>query len=280
MRKFYKIPNAVFSYHLSPSAFLVYIYLTNNFYFTPKVIIKLSTIGSKLDMSINTTRKAVNELHNKRLITVRRRFSPVGNRTTNEYSLHRIEGGFSCIDSRTFKDIFLKLGCSALMIYCAVVRCANKSSRAFPSYNQISDITGLSRRCCIDKVRLIGEHGYLARTHYICRAGDHGNNNYISLTQEIRFFLFNLLSRAFAHFEKAVEKLYTALKHEPHCTSQGGANFDKHIKDPLKYVLKIGNNNLFSSIQTIGKNIYTIVKSSLKKAAALAGKALSCIFDR
>lgn len=286
MRRFYKIPNVIFNYHLSPSAFLVYIHLTNNFYFTAKVRVKLSTISHRLNISINTARKAVNELHNKNLLTIRRRFNCNGHRSTNEYVLNKMEGGFSCVDRRTFCDILSTLGCSALVIYCAVVRCANKDNRAFPSYKQLSYLTALSRRCCIDKVRLIGEHGYLARTHYVCRAGDYGNNNYISLTQEIRFFLFNLLARAFAHFEKATEKLYTALKSKQHGaaplvgTAQGSANFDKHIKDPLKYVLKIEKtNNLFSPIQTICKKLYTGVKSAFKNAASFVKKTVSCLFD-
>ncbi|WP_164489184.1 helix-turn-helix domain-containing protein [Ruminococcus sp. Marseille-P6503] len=256
MKRYYKVPNVMFELKLSASAFVIYVLITNRFYFTGTVKIKLHTLSAHTGFCVNTVQTAIKELHSKDLLKVIPRFKN-GRRTTNEYILNRLQGNFSRIDRRLFYFILSKAGKSALMVYCAVNHCANTSGRAFPSYNQISSLTGLSRATCISKVKLLGELGTLAREHYVCTAGDYGHNNYVTVSLKLRFFLFNIILSSYRKAKEKAARLHMLLKLR--CAgfghTRGGINFDKHIKNPPKY-LNIEKNSILHTFTKISDTIH------------------------
>lgn len=276
MNRYYMIPNNLFDYRLSSSAFALYVLLLNRFYFTDSVKIKLETLSKQTGFCVNTIQKAIRELHNKGLVTVRSRFKN-GHRTTNEYFIKRLTGKFSRIDRKLFYFILNSQGKAALLVYCVVNHYANKSGRAFPSYNQISALTGLSRATCILKVRLLGESGTLAREHYICAAGDHGHNNYVTVSLTLRFFLFNIILYFYRKAKEKAARLHKLLKLQRCAGSghtRGSINFDKHIKDPLEYV-KIENNNLSYALSKISGILHRTLQKIRRKAKSSLAKLRS-----
>ena len=293
MKRFYKIPNELFDIKLSSSAFVIYLLLINRFYFCSSLRIKLATLSKQSHMSVNTVRTALAELQGKGLITVNRRYRH-GRITTNEYSICRLPGGFSKINSGLFFYILKTSGKSALMTYAAINRCAS-GGRAFPSHNQISSLTGLSRSTCINKVTALGKLGLLGRQHYICNAGDFGNNNYFTIGLRLRLFLFNILLAAHRKARASGARLLrllkaeNALKASPRSTDTkntthpapilhagGGIIFDKHITDSPKYE-NIENNKLICSIKAMYRNISGFTAKAFGKVKSAVLKLQSGI---
>ncbi|MBR1751736.1 MAG: helix-turn-helix domain-containing protein [Ruminococcus sp.] len=255
MERFYKIPDNLFAFRLSPSAFALYIHLTERFYFSSNIKIKLQTISEQTDMSINTVRRSIKELEGCGLVNTVMHFNQ-GYRRTNEYVLTRIKGGFSAITAGMFKYILTKLGKSALLVYCAVKSCANVSGRAFPSYKRLTQLTGLSRTSCINIVKELGNLGLLGKEHYISRSGDYGNNNYYAISLSLRVFVFALLLTC-SRFARPLM---------PKTNAWGSTKIDRHITDPLEYS-NIERTVITHRFSTMYKNITATLKNLIERAA-------------
>ena len=273
MKRYYKVPNMIFDLQLSASAFVIYVLLSNRFYFTVTVKIKLHTLSDHTGLCVNTVQTALRELHSKGLLKVNRRYKN-GHRTTNEYTLNRLQGKFSRIDRRLFYFILSNVGKSALMVYCSVNYFCNNNGRAFPSYSQISSLTGLSRATCITKVRLLGELGLLIREHYIFAAGDYGHNNYAAVSLSLRFFLFNIILSSYRKAKINAARLQKLMKLKLRRGAgsdniRGGIIFDKRIKDPLKYS-NIEKNKFLPTLT----EICDIIHENLKKIGHMLRKGL------
>lgn len=270
MKKFFKVPNFIYNYHLSPSAFYVYIYLSNTFYWKKSVRIKLKTIAKNCDMCTNTVISALGELEQCKLIQkIHHKHFQSGFKTTNEYIIRRVNSKFAKIDPNVFK--FLKSSKTSALLYCAVCYYQNSHNQAFPSYAQLQNITGLSKTTCINKVTEMSGNGLLCKEHYICLAGDFGHNNYTTLSMRLRVFLFSVIFKNYGRFivlfecyefektvkisggvykekfqkirytcvifcEKARRKAMDFFKHKRGCT-----NFAHPIIDPHKLRLKTEN---------------------------------------
>lgn len=257
--RFWKIYNRVYEYKLSPSAFFLYNYISNRFYFKNTLRIKLCTISSQTGLSVGTVRSATSELINKGLLFVRHRYRS-GIMTTNEYTYTPMSGKFAMIDSKIFSSNHIDK--TSVYLYCAVKRYESVyGHRAFPSYKQLCQLTGLSRATVINKVKLLADCVLIIKQHYIKRSGAHGHNNYSSLTMQLRlYFLISVLihsKKASSHMRACNPIIRTS--YPTFSQDKGGLNFDKHIKDILKYVIK-----LKTKLYTGFYNFITVILSKLR----------------
>lgn len=275
MNRFFKIPNLIFDYQLSPAAFYLYTYMTNTFYWKKSVRIKLKTISIKCDMSVNTVRSALDELCRYRLVEkIRHKNIRSGYTTTNEYVLHKISGRFAMIDKNVFN--YLKTDKSAALIFCAIAFHQNAHNKAFPSYTQLQELTGLSRTTCINKVADMFVNGVICKEHHLCFYGDFGHNNYTTFSMKFRVFLFSIIYKNYGRFVVFYEcyeynltiELSSGKYHHGYkkknfthvwyqaiaryeavvlfSSQKGSKNFDKPIIDPLYLRIKTEKRRLNS----------------------------------
>lgn len=195
--KLMKIPNEIFTYRLKPASFVVYIYLSSNFYWMPSVQIKMDTIAARCHMSVNTVQTAINQLVQCGLLNKIECFKN-RLRTYNEYKIKKLPGGFSLIEK---KIVNLQLDNYAFMILCYIRNRANHAGKSFPSLTQIQRGTGISRNAVIAKIKLLHDFGLLCKERYERCGGRHGQNNHTLFTLTVRVALFSILSRLAAYGE-------------------------------------------------------------------------------
>lgn len=236
--RFYKVHNSVYNYKLSSSAFFLYNYLVNRFYWTDTVRIKLSTIADKTGMSVNTVRRAINELISCSLMERRHRYRR-RLRTTNEYTVRRLSGNYARVEEAVFRN--KELDKSMVYVYCAVKSFeSNRGHRAFPSYGQLCELTGLSRATVISKVAGLSALAMYIKSVYLKTAGDFGHNNYCGITMSGRVIFLLVLARSgciciTAHkYTRSDRRAFFSFFRKI-----GSIKIDKHISDVPKYVKKL-----------------------------------------
>lgn len=202
-KKVIKIYNELFDYNLKASAFKVYIYLSSFFWWKKRTCVKLQTIASRCNISINTAQNAVNELVAKELIT-KCVCHKDHKRTTNIYTVTQLTGKFTIIERSMF---FQDIDNSAFKIYCAISMRRNLSNKAFPSLTTIQNDSGTSRNTVIEKVQLLIAAGYINKERYIVLSGSFGNNNYTVIKMSLRAILFWLVLKAKTVFSNITQKL-------------------------------------------------------------------------
>lgn len=174
-----KIYNEIFGYRLKPCAFRVYVYLSGTFCKRGgKGRVKLETIALRCNMSVSNVKRALDALQRKGLVQKCECWAP-RRRLVNEYIVTPLSGGFFMLDNR-----FLT-GCKdnyALIVYCALLRHANRHGMAFPSISRIAEETGLSRTTVIRKVEFLKHGGYINKRRYVRKCGCYGNNNHTVLS--------------------------------------------------------------------------------------------------
>ena len=268
--RFFKVSNGIFNFRLKPSAFYLYIYLANTFYWKKSVRIKLSTLSKNCAMSVNTVRAALSQLEEVFLIKkIRHKHIRSGYTTTSEYEIRRIGGKFSMLDKAMFE--LLKEDKGAAMVLCAVSSYQNSHNRAFPSYSQLTELTGLSRSTVTVKINVLNATGALCRERYVCLSGVYGHNNYATVSVKERFFLFIYILSRFGryvilfeadeyylngrgkttHYRRTIfwvyiyhrsDRLLSSMKRKFFVDPSGGSpKIDKPIIDPLKLRKKIGS---------------------------------------
>lgn len=206
-----KIPNAIFNYNLSKSAFRVYVYLLNAFSGYDYVgQVKFSKIAEVCHMSVNTAQAAIKELTLSGIVSKKHTYNWADGKAmynSNKYTVSPLSGKYTLIDNAIVKNIEDN---AAFMIYCAISSYANAHRMSFPSYSQLEAITGLSRSTVINKVKLLSDNMVIAKSLYVRKAGMFGHNNYISLTSKLRAMLCRYISIAFINIKKAANKVITA----------------------------------------------------------------------
>lgn len=94
---------------------------------------------------------------------------------------HR-EPGFYVIDNEIIDVFGTKLGVYGISVYNVLVRFANAGGEnAFPSYQTIADLLGISRPKVIDQVKLLLEYGLVKKTARKSASGDPTTNVYTLL---------------------------------------------------------------------------------------------------
>lgn len=181
-----KVYNEIFEHRLKPCAFRVYLYLSGTFCKRgSKGRVKIETIALRCNMSVSNIKRALEELQHKKLIQkcecwgyIPSNGKQLRRRLANEYIIKPLSGGFFMLDKRflmSCRDNY------ALMVYCALLRHANKHGMSFPSISRIAEETGLSRTTVIRKVSILKQGGYINKRRYVRKCGCYGNNNHTVL---------------------------------------------------------------------------------------------------
>lgn len=212
--RFVKVYNALLQqYHLSPPALKVYLYFSGMWYWKQSVQLRYATVADKCGMSVGSVRKAITELVSKGLLQVTSCFGDRNKREANEYWVRRLTGQYARLDMAT---LWNEPDCSALSILCSTRIRANHAGKSFPSYKQISEDTGLSRRTVIYKIKYLQQRLLLCKERYITRSGDHGHNNYRILDLPVRVIFYVLLSKlaiSVAPQKRAISRLWGTRRH-------------------------------------------------------------------
>lgn len=224
MTKFLKLPNNLFEFKLSPSAFYLYARLALIFKSDSSFKIKLDCIASWCKMSKSTVCRAIRELSDVGLIkksctyTIKDHIAYQGQ---NEYKLTSLGGSFTMIEASVLHNIS-RIDKTTFVIYCYIKKCSNSNNMAFPSISNIQNATGFSKQTVISKIKKIETSLLIAKTNYIVLSGCFGNNNYHIITYKLRRILMALLCNFTTIFEYSLalfKNVYTRFCDEI-CTLQ------------------------------------------------------------
>lgn len=205
------IPNALFSFGLSKSAFRVYVYLSNAFSRNMNVgIVKYTRISQACHISVNTAQAAIKELSKYGLIAKKHTHKYIKGKamlSSNKYTISALPGNYTIVDNAVIRNIS---DSSQFVVYCAIAYYANANQMAFPSYSQLAELTGLSRSTVIRKVAALMDNIVIVKSLYKRNAGMYGHNNYISLTAQLRGMLLRYIGIAISNAKKAVFEAFRA----------------------------------------------------------------------
>lgn len=99
-----------------------------------------------------------------------------------EKLVDRREPGFYIVDNEIIEVFGRKLGVYGVSVYNVLLKFANASGEnAFPSYQTIADLLGISRPKAIEGVKLLLEYGLIEKTSRKSAAGDPTTNIYTLL---------------------------------------------------------------------------------------------------
>lgn len=94
----------------------------------------------------------------------------------------RREPGFYIVDNEIIEDFGAKLGVYGIAVYNVLLKFSNASGEnAFPSYQTIADLLGISRPKAIEGVKLLLECGLIEKTARKSSSGDPTTNIYTLL---------------------------------------------------------------------------------------------------
>ena len=158
--RFFKMPNQIFDYKLSPNGFRVYCLLSSwkNCFYT--VSISYQTIAEFCSINAKTVCRAIDELTSKELIVKEHRYNILGY-AKNKYTVKSLSGKWFKIDYQLLREKILS---SDFMVLCYIRnRMCVKQQEAFPSLSTIAEVTVFSRSRVAFAIRFLREHTYLNR---------------------------------------------------------------------------------------------------------------------
>jgi len=188
---FIKVHNELFNYKLPISAFIVYLYLYSLSLVSGFVKVSYDMIAKRCNISPKTAHKAVHKLIEKGLIEKTHRFNDNHYFVSNRYTVKHLQGGFSKLDKRI---LTLGLDQSSLYILCGINKCQNNEG-AFPSYKDLTELTGLSRATVINKVKILQAQGLIAKEtrQSVVIENKFVHNAYQVISIDLRAFVFALI---------------------------------------------------------------------------------------
>ncbi|MFZ2538931.1 MAG: helix-turn-helix domain-containing protein [Oscillospiraceae bacterium] len=197
--KFIKLPNKIFSLNLSPIDILVFAGLKhldrNN---DNHVIARAEDIASVCNLHRNSVAKAIKSLEASKIIHKVSRYSDKGYRVANSYYLAGVSRKYFMLPSNIFT---YNLAPSAFVVFCYMIRCANKSKRSFPSLKKITAHANICVDTTIAAIKVLVSNGLLSKQHYITLERDYGCNNYTLATY--------VYYRIKGYIKKKVARLFT-----------------------------------------------------------------------
>lgn len=245
MKRFIKIPNAVFELQLTPMQLLTYaaiVSLKSKENFTRATG---RTIADKCNTAPNSVYTAIQELENLGLIKKTNHYEN-GKRTTNSYKINPICGKFTKIEYSVFD---YKLSPSEFAAY-AVIKCkANHARLAFPSLNQIARLANICIDTVIKAVRKLETIHIITYSHYVRKCGCFGHNNYTV----IDFIKKTITEHQTSSDYILNENKYNNIKHKlkkaglKFLNNMWYSKFWATILDPLKNVVRKKNKSLFNT---------------------------------
>gem|GEM_PF-6789137 len=186
-----RVPNAVFSYSLSPAGLRIYCALLSLMGHKEQLELKQSTIARRSALSVRTVQRELPVLASKGLISITTRY--IKDRVTGatrlvcaRYTLHRLPGAYFNIDHTLISKADVSM--SAFICAAFLSRCSSKSKRAFPSLNKISQIVALCKATVIKAISELEQLAIVIKKQYVRLCGCFGNNQYIlqDVTDELQ----------------------------------------------------------------------------------------------
>ncbi len=157
---FFKLPNNIFKYNLTATAFIVYSYLLfrqgNNKY----IDIKGDIVAKNCNISRPSVIKSIKVLENENLIKKQNRYNYESKYISNRYTIDKLPGSFTKINKDVFKT---DIKPTDFLIYCFINKCMDKDSNAFPSLSRISKAIHISRSRVAKAVKYLREYTFLNR---------------------------------------------------------------------------------------------------------------------
>lgn len=96
--------------------------------------------------------------------------------------IDRREPGFYIVDNEVIEVFGARIGVYGIAVYNVLLKFANASGEnAFPSYQKIADLLGISRPKAIEGVKILLEHGLIEKTPRMSSSGDPTTNIYTLL---------------------------------------------------------------------------------------------------
>lgn len=163
--RFFRVPNQIFDFRLTPKAFRTYIFLLSKANIFQTAVVGYEGIASACRMSMRSASSAVQELVSAGLLVKENRYHFLGY-AKNKYTVRRLPGGWFKVGMDVIES---NLKNTDFIVYCFIRKCMDsKHEEAFPSLNAISKGTGISHSRVSVAVRYLREHTYLNRVkrHY------------------------------------------------------------------------------------------------------------------
>lgn len=163
--RFFKIPNQIFDYPLSPKGFMVYSYLVSRMNAFQSVVISYQAISDACHMDPKTACSAINELISYKLVIKEHRYN-IDGYSKNKYTLNKLSGRWFKVEYDAFKT---NIKSTAFKVYCFIKKCMDaKYEEAFPSLTAISEGTHLSRSSVATAIKYLREYTFINRIkrHY------------------------------------------------------------------------------------------------------------------
>ncbi len=177
-----RVPNAVFSYSLSPAGLRIYCAILSLMGHKDIMELKQSTIANRAALSVRTVQRELPVLASKGLITITTRY--IKDRATGaarlvcaRYTIHKLTGAYFNIDH----SLISKAGVStsAFLCHAFLSKCSSKSKRAFPSLNKISKVVELCKATVIKAINELEQLAIIIKKQYVRLCGCFGCNQYV-----------------------------------------------------------------------------------------------------
>lgn len=176
--RFFKMPNRIFEYKLSPKAVFVYAYLFSHKNVLHAITTSYKNIADNCHMDEKTAQKAVQELIGGNLIFKEARHNFRG-KLKNKYWVTGLPGGWFKVEYQIFRT---QMKSYDFMVYCYIKKHMDSTyQEAFPSLNAISSGTGISRSRVVASVQYLRRFTFINRVkrHYK-RTRAYRHNRYLS----------------------------------------------------------------------------------------------------
>lgn len=158
--RFFKMPNKIFDFGLSPKAIFVYAFLLSRTNVLSAVTASYDNIADNCHMDRKTAQRAISELSEHDLINKEGRHTYTG-KLKNKYWVANLTGGWFKTEYQIFKT---NIGSYDFTVYCYIKKhMDNEVSEAFPSLRAISNGTGISHSRVTDAVKYLRRYTFINR---------------------------------------------------------------------------------------------------------------------
>lgn len=149
--RFFKMPNHIFSYSLTPKAILVYAYINSRMNSLHAAILSYDNIACSCRMDRKTAVQAVRELLQRGLIEKKTRCNYRG-KLKNKYMVGSLPGGWFKVEHRILQT---RIRSTDFAVYCYIKMRMDSKDEAFPSLNAIAAGTGISHSRVVQAVQYL-----------------------------------------------------------------------------------------------------------------------------
>lgn len=159
---FFKMSNSIFEYKLSPKAFIVFTFLSCKVNILQSVAIKHDDIAIHCNICRQSVITAIHELEVRKLVTKQNRYNFIGFKSNRYYVKNLVMSkGWFKVERQVFDTDISPLN---FMVFAFIKKSMNnRIDEAFPSYNTISECTGISRNSAISAVRYLRSFTFVNR---------------------------------------------------------------------------------------------------------------------